>query len=124
MTKASKGALWLAICVAAVVAIALYQHFGLGRLLTLESLKVSRDTLSLGYQNQPWLTLGLFFASYVAATALSIPGAVVLTLAAGALFGLWVGLLVVSFASSLGALLAFLSARHLLRDAIQSRFGK
>jgi uncharacterized membrane protein YdjX (TVP38/TMEM64 family) len=124
MTKVSKGALWIAIGVVAVVAIALYQHFGLGRLLTLESLKASRDALALGYQNQPWLTLGLFFVGYVAAAALSIPGAVVLTLAAGALFGLWVGLLVVSFASSLGALLAFLSARYLLRDAIQSRFGK
>jgi pyruvate/2-oxoglutarate dehydrogenase complex dihydrolipoamide dehydrogenase (E3) component/uncharacterized membrane protein YdjX (TVP38/TMEM64 family) len=124
MTKVSKGALWIAIGVVAVVAIALYQHFGLGRLLTLESLKASREALALAYQNQPWLTLGLFFASYVAATALSIPGALVLTLAAGALFGLWVGLLVVSFASSLGALLAFLSARYLLRDTIQSRFGK
>jgi pyruvate/2-oxoglutarate dehydrogenase complex dihydrolipoamide dehydrogenase (E3) component/uncharacterized membrane protein YdjX (TVP38/TMEM64 family) len=124
MTKVSKGALWIAIGVVAVVTIALYQHFGLGRLLTLESLKASRDALALAYQNQPWLTLGLFFVSYVAATALSIPGALVLTLAAGALFGLWVGLLVVSFASSLGALLAFLSARYLLRDAIQSRFGK
>lgn len=124
MPKVSKGALWLAIGVVAVVALALYQHFGLGRLLTLESLKASRDALALAYQNQPLLTLGVFFASYVAATALSIPGALVLTLAAGALFGLWVGLLVVSFASSLGALLAFLSARYLLRDAIQSRFGK
>jgi pyruvate/2-oxoglutarate dehydrogenase complex dihydrolipoamide dehydrogenase (E3) component/uncharacterized membrane protein YdjX (TVP38/TMEM64 family) len=125
MPKVSKGALWLAIGVVAVVALALYQHFGLGRLLTLESLKASRDALALAYQNHPLLTLGLFFASYVAATALSIPGAFVLTLAAGALFGLWVGLLVVSFASSLGALLAFLSARYLLRDAIQqSRFGK
>jgi pyruvate/2-oxoglutarate dehydrogenase complex dihydrolipoamide dehydrogenase (E3) component/uncharacterized membrane protein YdjX (TVP38/TMEM64 family) len=124
MTKVSRGTLWFAIGVVAVVAIALYQHFGLGRLLTLESLKASRDALSLAYQNQPLLTLGLFFVSYVAATALSIPGALVLTLAAGALFGLWVGLLVVSFASSLGALLAFLSARYLLRDPIQSRFGK
>jgi pyruvate/2-oxoglutarate dehydrogenase complex dihydrolipoamide dehydrogenase (E3) component/uncharacterized membrane protein YdjX (TVP38/TMEM64 family) len=124
MTKVSKGALWFAIGVVAVVTIVLYQHFGLGRLLTLESLKASRDALALAYQNQPWLTLGLFFVGYVAAAALSIPGALVLTLAAGALFGLWVGLLVVSFASSLGALLAFLSARYLLRDAIQARFGK
>jgi pyruvate/2-oxoglutarate dehydrogenase complex dihydrolipoamide dehydrogenase (E3) component/uncharacterized membrane protein YdjX (TVP38/TMEM64 family) len=66
----------------------------------------------------------LFFAIYVAAAALSIPGAVILTLAAGAVFGLGWGLLLVSFASSLGALLAFLAARYLLRDTIQSRFGK
>ena len=62
MTKVSKGALWLAIGVVAVVAIALYEHFGLGRLLTLDSLKASRDALALAYQNQPWLTLGMFFA--------------------------------------------------------------
>jgi hypothetical protein len=60
-----------------------------------------------------------FFAIYVAATALSLPGAVILTLAAGAMFGLGWGLLLVSFASSLGALLAFLAARYLLRDGIQ-----
>jgi uncharacterized membrane protein YdjX (TVP38/TMEM64 family) len=60
----------------------------------------------------------------VAAAALSIPGALILTLAAGAMFGLGWGLLLVSFASSLGALLAFLVARYLLRDAIQARFGK
>jgi pyruvate/2-oxoglutarate dehydrogenase complex dihydrolipoamide dehydrogenase (E3) component/uncharacterized membrane protein YdjX (TVP38/TMEM64 family) len=65
----------------------------------------------------------VFFAIYVAAAALSIPGAVILTLAAGAMFGLGWGLLLVSFASSLGALLAFLVARYLLRDTIQARFG-
>jgi pyruvate/2-oxoglutarate dehydrogenase complex dihydrolipoamide dehydrogenase (E3) component/uncharacterized membrane protein YdjX (TVP38/TMEM64 family) len=76
------------------------------------------------YRQQPLLTLLAYFAIYVAAAALSIPGAVVLTLAAGAIFGLGVGLLVVSFASSLGALLAFLVARYLLAGTVQQRVGK
>ena len=66
---------------------------------------------------------GAFFAVYVAVTALSLPGALIMTLLAGALFGLWVGTLIVSFASSLGALLAMLSARYVLRDSVQARFG-
>jgi uncharacterized membrane protein YdjX (TVP38/TMEM64 family) len=85
-----------------------WQHFGLGALLTLDNLKASRDTLQAQVQAQPLGMAFLFFAVYVVATALSIPGAVILTLAAGALFGLGWGLLLVSFASSLGALLAFL----------------
>ena len=110
--------------VVALAVIFVYQQFDLGRLLTLENLKGSRDALVGAYQNQPLATALAFFAMYVLAAALSIPGAVVLTLAAGAMFGLWTGVLVVSFASSLGALLAFLAARYLLRDAVQARFGK
>jgi pyruvate/2-oxoglutarate dehydrogenase complex dihydrolipoamide dehydrogenase (E3) component/uncharacterized membrane protein YdjX (TVP38/TMEM64 family) len=110
--------------VGVLAAAALYQHFDLGRLLTLEQLKASRGALAAAYQTQPTQTLLAFFGVYVAAAALSIPGALILTLAAGALFGLGTGLVVVSFASSLGALLAFLVSRHLLRDTIQARFGK
>jgi pyruvate/2-oxoglutarate dehydrogenase complex dihydrolipoamide dehydrogenase (E3) component/uncharacterized membrane protein YdjX (TVP38/TMEM64 family) len=101
-----------------------WQHFDLGSLLTLDNLKASRDALQAQVQAQPLLAAALFFVVYVAAAALSIPGAVILTLAAGALFGLGWGLLLVSFASSVGALLAFLVARYLLRDTIQARFGK
>jgi pyruvate/2-oxoglutarate dehydrogenase complex dihydrolipoamide dehydrogenase (E3) component/uncharacterized membrane protein YdjX (TVP38/TMEM64 family) len=119
----SRKALWIGAGIALIGAAALYQHFGLGRLLTLENLKASRDALVGAYQAQPLLTVLGFFGIYVLAAALSIPGAVVLTLAAGAMFGLGVGLLVVSFASSLGALLAFLASRYLLRDTIQARFG-
>jgi uncharacterized membrane protein YdjX (TVP38/TMEM64 family) len=111
---------------AAGVALAAYwtwQHYDLGALLTVENLKASRDALRAHVQAQPEASAGLFFVAYVAAAALSVPGAAVLTLAAGALFGLGWGLLLVSFASSLGALLAFLAARYLLRDAIQARFG-
>ncbi|MGV8985960.1 MAG: TVP38/TMEM64 family protein [Cypionkella sp.] len=65
----------------------------------------------------------LFFAAYVAVTALSLPLAVWMTLAAGALFGLWWGVVIVSFASSLGATLAFLAARYVLRDVVRNRLG-
>jgi pyruvate/2-oxoglutarate dehydrogenase complex dihydrolipoamide dehydrogenase (E3) component/uncharacterized membrane protein YdjX (TVP38/TMEM64 family) len=121
--RARRG-LWLAVAVAAVAAVLLYQTFDLGRLLTLEALKASRDTLVAAYQQRPLVTAAAYFAIYVAAAALSFPGATILTLAAGAMFGLGVGLLIVSFASSLGALLAFLAARYLLRDAVQSRFSR
>lgn len=101
-----------------------YQQLGLGQWLTLDQLKASRDALVHLYEADPWLTIAAFFGVYVLATALSLPGASILTLAGGAIFGLGVGLLVVSFASSLGALLAFWVARTLLRDMVQQRFGK
>ncbi len=109
---------------AVVVALLLYRHFDLGRLLTLDELKASRDALAGLVEARPLATLAGYFAVYVAVTALSLPGALVLTLAGGAIFGFWTGLVVVSFASTLGATLAFLVARYLLRDAVQSRFGR
>ena len=115
---------WTAAGIVAVAVVLLYRHFELGQLLTLDNLKASRDALAGRYQAQPLNTLLAFFGIYVLATALSIPGAAILTLAAGAVFGLGMGLLVVSFASSIGALLAFLAARYLLRDTIQARFGR
>ncbi len=115
---------WVAVAVVVVLAVLLYRHFELGRLLTLDQLKASRDALVGAYQARPVTTLLIYFGVYVLATALSIPGALILTLAGGAMFGLAVGLVVVSFASSLGALLAFLAARYLLRDTVQSRFGR
>jgi pyruvate/2-oxoglutarate dehydrogenase complex dihydrolipoamide dehydrogenase (E3) component/uncharacterized membrane protein YdjX (TVP38/TMEM64 family) len=123
MATTSRKSWWIGIALAAAVVVALYQYFDVGRLLTLDSLKASRDALVGAYQARPLLTLLSFFGVYVVATALSIPGALILTLAAGAMFGLGVGLLVVSFASSLGALLAFLVSRYLLRDWVQARFG-
>ncbi len=120
----TRRGVWIIVAAVAVVAVLLYRHYNLGQLLTLDTLKASRDQLAALYQSQPLLTLGSFFALYVTATALSFPGAAILTLAAGAMFGLGVGLVLVSFASSLGALLAFLTARYLLRDLVQARFGK
>ena len=124
MARPSKPLLWVAAAAVALLAVWAWQHFGLGALLTLDNLKASRDALQAQVQAQPLATATVFFAVYVAAAALSIPGALILTLAAGAMFGLGWGLLLVSFASSLGALLAFLAARYLLRDGIQARFGK
>ncbi|GAB4563283.1 MAG: bifunctional TVP38/TMEM64 family protein/FAD-dependent oxidoreductase [Rhizobacter sp.] len=115
---------WAAAAVVVLLAVLLYRHFELGQLLTLDSLKASRDSLLAQYQANPWVTLAAFFTVYVVVTALSIPGATVLTLAAGAMFGLGVGLVLASFASSIGATLAFLASRYLLRDSVQSRFGK
>ena len=116
--------LWIGALLLALLAVGLYVYFDLGRLLTLETLKSSRDGLLALYHRQPEATLAVFFAIYVAVVALSIPGATVLTLAAGAMFGLVAGVVLVSFAASLGALLAFLIARYLLRGTVQSHFGK
>ena len=124
MTKLKLWQRWILVAAAFALLIWAYVAFDLGRLLTLEHLKSSRDQLQGLFAEQPALTLGIYFAVYVIATAASFPGAVILTLAAGALFGFWLGLLVVSFASSLGALLAFLVARYLLRDTVQRRFGR
>jgi len=110
----------LAIVVALVAA---FFIFDLGRFLSLDYLKSQQAALANLYDNKPLLVIASFFAIYVAATALSLPGAVILTLAAGAIFGLFTGTLIVSFASSIGATLAFLVSRFLLRDTIESKFG-
>ncbi|MGA1327272.1 MAG: FAD-dependent oxidoreductase [Rubrivivax sp.] len=124
MARPSKSLWWVLVAGLALGAVWVWQAYDLGTLLTLDKLKASRDALQAQVLSAPLATAAVFFAVYVAATALSIPGAVILTLAAGAMFGLGWGLLLVSFASSLGALLAFLVARYLLREAIQARFGK
>ena len=105
-------------------AIAMFFITGLHDRLTLAGMQASLGQLGAWRDETPLQTTLLFGAAYVAATALSLPGAVVLTLAAGALFGLVWGALIVSFASSIGALLAFLVSRHLLRDVVQQRFGQ
>lgn len=122
--RRAAAAWWAGALLAALAAAWAWWHFDLGTLLTLDQLKAARDTLRAEVAARPLASAAAFFAVYVAAAALSIPGAVVLTLAAGALFGLGWGLLLVSFASSLGALLAFLAARHLLRAPLQARFGR
>jgi pyruvate/2-oxoglutarate dehydrogenase complex dihydrolipoamide dehydrogenase (E3) component/uncharacterized membrane protein YdjX (TVP38/TMEM64 family) len=97
--------------------------FDLGRFFSLAYLKSSQAQFAALYDNHPAAVIGVFFAIYVAVTALSFPGAAVMTLAAGAIFGLLVGTIIVSFASSIGATLAFLAARFVLRDSVQLRFG-
>ena len=93
------------------------------RYLSFDALKSSQSALARGYADQPLIFIASYFAVYVLATALSIPGAVMLTLAGGAVFGMGWGTLIVSFASSLGATLAFLAARFLLRDSLEARFN-
>ncbi|MHA2938733.1 FAD-dependent oxidoreductase [Vibrio sp. RC27] len=107
----------------AIALIAVFFGLDLHHYLTLSGLKGSMSTLEQGIENSPFLSAVLFFVVYVAVTALSLPGAAILTLAAGALFGLWKGLLLASFASSVGATLAFLVARYVLRDWVTTRFG-
>lgn len=97
--------------------------FDLGQYLNLEYMKGRQADLDAYRQQSPWELAGLYFLVYVAVTAFSLPGATVMTLVGGAVFGLGWGLLLVSFASTLGATLAFLIARFLLRDWVQSRFG-
>ena len=106
----------------AAAAVGLFFHFDLHQLLTLDGLKGSMDQFSDYKEQSPLLVIGGFFLLYVVVTALSLPGAAILTLAAGALFGLVEGLLVASFASTIGATLAFLVSRYLLRDTIKQRF--
>jgi uncharacterized membrane protein YdjX (TVP38/TMEM64 family) len=96
---------------------------GLQRYLTLDYLKAQQTAIAALYDAHPIAVIAGYFAVYVAVTGLSLPGAALLTLVAGAVFGLWWGTLIVSFASSIGATLAFLSSRFLFRDVVQRKFG-
>ncbi len=115
-----KKILLLLLVAAAVV---LFFSMGLHQQLTLAALKQSLAHFETWQANSPILVASIFFAFYVLVAALSLPGAAVLTLAAGALFGLVEGTIIVSFASSIGATLAFLASRYLLHDLVQSRFS-
>ncbi|MES2950103.1 MAG: FAD-dependent oxidoreductase [Pseudomonadota bacterium] len=95
----------------------------LGRYLSLDYLKSSQVALAQFYAESPAAVRGLYFAVYVAVAAFSLPGAAILTLAGGAVLGLGWGLLLASFAASIGATLAFLMARYALRDSVQARFA-
>ncbi|MFN2355801.1 MAG: TVP38/TMEM64 family protein, partial [Desulfopila sp.] len=105
------------------VAVIAFWFFDLDRHLTLEGIKEAQAQLESWRSGAPLLTAFSFLAIYVVVTALSLPGAAVLTLAAGAFFGLLWGVVIVSFASTFGATLAFLVARFILRDSVQNRFG-
>ncbi|WP_026036660.1 FAD-dependent oxidoreductase [Limnohabitans sp. Rim47] len=96
----------------------------LGRYLSFEQLKASQASFNQLYAQQPFTVAAVYFGVYVLATALSFPGATIITLAGGAVFGLWQGLLIVSFASTLGATLAFWASRFVLRDWVESRFSQ
>ena len=110
----------LAVLAAGVVA---FFAFDLGRFLSLDYLKSQQEAIAAYRDAKPLTTAAIYFLAYVAATGLSLPGAAVLTLAGGAIFGLLWGTVIVSFASTLGATLAFLAARFVLRDTVRAKFG-
>lgn len=108
----------------AVLALAVsFFVLGLDQYFTLEAIKSSQSQIATWKEHSPLLLYGGFFLVYVAVAALSLPGAAVMTLAAGAFFGLMWGVIIVSFASTIGATLAFFAARFILRDSVQARFG-
>ncbi len=111
------------IACAVVVAVSIYWIFDVNQYLSLEGIKAAQAQLDNWRSGSPLLAGLSFFILYIAVTACSLPGAAVLTLAAGAFFGLFWGVVIVSFASTIGATLAFLVARFILRDIVQSRFG-
>nr|MBA2770980.1 FAD-dependent oxidoreductase [Sphingomonas sp.] len=98
--------------------------FDLGSYLSLDALKARQAELAGFVETRPAAAIRGFFLLYVAVTALSLPGAAIMTLAAGAIFGLLLGTLIVSFASAIGASLAFLFSRYILRDWVRGSFGK
>lgn len=98
--------------------------FDLTQYLSLDVLKEKQQQLNQLFAKHPFKVFAIYFAIYVISTALSLPGATVLTLGAGAIFGFGWGLLLASFAASLGAFLSFLSARFILRDWVQDKFGE
>jgi pyruvate/2-oxoglutarate dehydrogenase complex dihydrolipoamide dehydrogenase (E3) component/uncharacterized membrane protein YdjX (TVP38/TMEM64 family) len=97
--------------------------FDLGQFLSLDYLKQQHADFAALYARQPLLVIGAYALLYTVVFALALPVGAVMTLAGGALFGVWLGALVVSFASSIGAALAFLASRYVLADTVRARFG-
>lgn len=105
------------------VAIGAFVALDVGRFLSFEQLKASQASFAELHAAQPLTVAAVYLLIYVAVAALSFPGATIITLAGGAIFGLWQGLLIVSFASTIGATLAFLASRFVLRDWVEAKFG-
>jgi dihydrolipoamide dehydrogenase len=105
------------------IIVLIFFHFDLEQYLTLEYIKAQQQSIDRYYAENSVLTLLGFFVLYVVVTGVSLPGATVLTLAGGAVFGLATALVLISFASTIGASIAFLVSRYLFRDAVQNRFG-
>lgn len=109
---------------AGLTIIALFKYLDLGQYLTLTYLKDSQEYFTQLYADHQIRVIAAYMTIYIGVTALSLPGAVVMTLAGGALFGFVIGTVVVSFASTIGASLACIFARFLLRNWVQAKFGK
>ena len=114
----------LLIVAAIIAAVILFKILGLGQFLSLDYLKSSQDKFVQLYAGHRLTVIAVYMAVYIIVTALSLPGAAVMTLAGGAMFGFWIGVLIVSFASSIGATIACFVARFLLRDWVQNKFGE
>ncbi|MCU7835043.1 MAG: FAD-dependent oxidoreductase [gamma proteobacterium symbiont of Taylorina sp.] len=121
--KSNKITSRLVLLLLMAVCVCLFIYYDVSSYLALEAIKSNQALIDDYYRSYPLKTLTVFFLSYVLITALSLPGAVIMTLIAGALFGNLTGLIVVSFASTLGATLAFLVSRFLLRNWIQEKFA-
>jgi uncharacterized membrane protein YdjX (TVP38/TMEM64 family) len=113
----------IALSIVLILAVVTFFALGLQRYVTLEHLKSQQSGVDALYAEHPLAVIAGYFVVYVLVTALSLPGAALLTLLGGAVFGLLAGTLIVSFASSIGATLAFLSSRFLFRDLVQRKFG-
>ncbi|MBR0566154.1 FAD-dependent oxidoreductase [Azoarcus sp. L1K30] len=114
----------LAMLTAVMLIVALFFIFDLGQYLSLQNLKAQQTNIEAFRTERPFVSVAIYFVIYVIVTALSLPGAALLTLAGGAVFGLLWGTVIVSFASTIGATLAFLLSRYLLRDWVARRFGQ
>ena len=113
-----------ALVLALGIFVGLYFAFDLGQFLNLQTFKAQQENIATFQSAKPALTVLIFFCLYVLTTAVSLPGAALLTLASGAIFGVFWGTLIASFASSLGATLALIMSRFLLRDWVMQRFGQ
>lgn len=114
----------IALLLVIATAIAAFFYFDAQQTLTLATLKAQQASIAAFHEQHALLAMIVYGLTYIAVTGLSLPGATVLTLAGGALFGLFWGTLIVSFASTIGATLAFLAARYLFKDRIQTQFGE
>src|SRR5688572_19385352 len=117
----NRGKLVVLLVIAALVAA--FFVFDLRQYFSIEFFQSRREAIQAYFQANPLQTAAIYFAAYVAVTGLSLPGAAILTLVGGAIFGLLWGTVIVSFASTLGATLAFLASRFVLRDWVQAKFG-
>ncbi len=113
----------IAVVAAVIGIVAAFNVFNLGRYLTLSYIKASQAKFSALYADHRFMVIAAYMVIYILVTSLSLPGAAIMTLAGGALFGLLTGTVVVSFASTIGATLACLISRFILRDWVQRKFG-
>jgi len=119
--ETARRIMFLAVIVGAIAA---FHLSGLGNYLTLSSLKESQSKFEIMYADHRCAVIAAYLVIYIVAATLSLPGAILLTIAGGALFGLWTGTIVVSFASSIGATLACFVSRFILRDWLQKKLGE